>query len=1484
MKKLLKTIVFLLSVTGMASVTQAQTGSETIPPSPEVTYALSVVQTVQTNNRWVSNLAGIGKSRLPVGIKDTVAGSQVIIAIDTARLTPQGATFNAYAGITFPQTNHTLAFRARNLVFTPGGIGGGAQTQLVLVSEELFNVFPNVKLHLPANGSNYIEWDCNGFRDVHLKGEFIFDSTLIVPDSLSGAKQVTAAFEVIIKDPNNFLITTSISPFTLTQNRELSFAVTQLTADFSDIANPPDANFPSVYRQQYGSDINLWRGFYIKDLTVRLPSFLSTKSGRTTIRATDFIIDDQGVSGNITATDLFSTGECTTLWPISVESLNIQLVQSRLIGGGLGGHLKMPFLGGDSLKYFATIAENTQHDWDYHFLLQLDGNARYGMPFGGTLTLNKNSSIQFDKVSGKISGSATLNGELDINESVLNIQGIKFQDLVLTTDAPYLVNGVFDFKCNNARLSNFPISFSSLNLGIHQEKFRLGCVANMNLMNASDNTPSCSVGFYVNASVKEQLLTGYSGISYTQHTFSFDGIDVDEIKIDNLHISALTINGGIKLFKDNPTFGNGFRGSLSLTIGNILKNPVSVQAVFGSTSTLRYYHFDISALVGKIPMFPGLFLSGIMGGVSYHMTNGQTPSGKPDLRRFNEMIAGDTVAITQKQSASILSAIENYLPDSTTGLHLMAGVMLEGPSKKAFNANALLELAFRSGGSLKYIQFTGYAYLLQNVQLFNASLSVFNQNVASAQVNTNESPQSMFWAGLVVLYDNDNQVFDADLQAYLNIANIIKGANNGIIGNFKIHFDPKDWYIYVGTSVMPIGLEIANLAKATGYFMVGTKILPIQAPPQQVANILGEDMKNLDISSYLQSFASGRGFAFGARIQVNINVNPVPFFASIQAGAGADIMLQQYVGVHCKGSSENVGWNGWYATGQSFAYLQASAGIKVGRRKFCIFSAGLAALLQAQLPHPSWFKGEFGGTYSVLFGLVRGRFKIKFTIGDQCELVSDGSEIGDIQVIEDIKPADRTTGVDVFAYPQASFNIGIGQEIPMLNETTGKMENYRIKLDDCLLKNGSQIVPGSLQWNSTNDVVSVNTPDVLPPQQTLSLYVKIHWEKKVSGVWQPLMNGNGTPDTEEKSISFTTGTAPTTIPETNIAYSYPVKQQYNFHPEEYGNGYMQLKRGQPYLFTSSDSNGTYNYVARFTPSNGSTPAETSLSYNDGSRNLQFSIPHDMALGTIYNLDFVRKPMSTATPNDRNAIQTTSTTGDEDNSVNVTTKSLAGTITQSIEQDIYNSFYRTSNYATFNDKWNSMNNAQDLFDIAQGNLYVIAKRTNISETFDEVELFGKDSLTPSMIQPVALASPDWYNSIQNPLLYQLYGTSGLYISWREANDKGIGPLKAVTLSNMNTDADYTLSNNDLQNGFANARGGSLLMGYYLSYYAFRDFIDLRNAAANKYINGGILDDAAKRLLNAKGYTDLLPGQYPVQFQYILPGTKKVTTTEVVNIKF
>lgn len=1463
-------VLLLTTVSSFAQTKPADTA--------KANYVYRLLQKITDNHRLVADLQSAGKSQLPVGIPAEVGGKKIVICVDSARLTPKGAVFNAYAAVEFPQTGQKLAFAARGLPFNPGGIGGASQAKLMLVSEVSFPIFNNVDLHLLADGSNFVEWDCNGFKKVHLKGEFVFSRNLLVPDSVAdnGTAQVKAAFEADINDPNNFLLTTSISPFSLPQTRDLSFSVYELTADFSDMASPANAQFPDEYKQEFAGDINLWRGFYIKRVSVGMPAFLSGKNGRSTIEATDFIVDDQGVSGTIAGKNIMGIGESTSAWPVSIEDLSIKLLQSRLIGGGLGGHLNIPFLGSDSMKYTATIAENSMHDWDYRFTLQLPADRKFNIPLGGTMALDKNSLIEFGRVNGKIFGHALLNGSININQSVVSVEDVKFQSLELVTEYPYVINGKFDFACKKASLSNFPLSFSEIGLQAGDGKFSLGFMANLNIMNASDNSASVGAKFYVRAGATEKTITDYTGATYKKHSFAFSGIDVNKINVD-LSISAFKVKGGIELFKDDPVYGNAFSGKLSLTMP-VLNDPVTVNAIFGSKPDFRYFHFDIYAPIGKVPVYPPFFyITGILGGVSYHMTKPGNGSDKPDLEVFNaQMKNGDA---NDKMQESMMASQIGYVPDATTALHLVGGVTLASQSEKVFNGNVILEMAFRTGGGLKFIQFTGVGYLLSPKQQFDVSLPEFAK---SAPIGTsNAMPQAAFWAKIKVLYDNDNKAFHANLSVYLNILNILKGVDNGMIGEAVIHFDPKDWYIYVGRPSHMAGIDILGVAQAKSYFMMGTQIESIPPPPQEVCDILGET--NLDIASALDAYATGRGIAFGAHIKVGINVSLTPFFASIQLGAGSDIMIRQYAGVHCKGNSGEIGWNGWYATGQAYAYLQAKAGIKVGSKSFNIFSAGLAALLQAKLPNPSWFKGEFGGYYSVLFGLVKGRFKIKFTIGEECELVTGGSEIGDIKVIQDMKPDDKLTGVDVFAFPQVSFNTAVEQEMRMMN-MEDKMESYRIKLDECSVFNGSQRIIGDLQWNSSNDVLSVSTVDVLPPQQTLRFTVNLHWEKKINGAWKPLLNDDGSPAKENKTVSFTTGDAPTTIPEENVAYSYPVKQQYNFHPKEYGQGYMQLKKGQPYLFKTTDTGGTYNFIARFTPLNGAAAVETTYTYDANSRTISYAIPQNMSLGAIYNLDLVKKPVGN-TASDRNRTQTAQTSGDADNSVTITNNNLSGTITQDLEHNIYNNFFRTSNYAAFSDKWNSLNTWQDLFDIATGNLYVIAKRSSAQETFDHAELYGKNSQTQALIQTTALPSVAWYSAVQNPLLYEMYGSSGLHVSWRDEKDKGVGPLKAVNWRNLGVQGDYSLTGDDLQNSYANAKGGQLQLEYYLSWYAFQDFIDLRNAAAYQYINlNGKVGEATRRLLNAQNFTDLLPGNYPVQVQYTLPGTNKVTTTRQIQIRF
>src|SRR5690606_27847899 len=110
--------------------------------------------------------------------------------------------------------------------------------------------------------------------------------------------------------------------------------------------------------------------------------------------------------------------------------------------------------------------------------------------------------------------------------------------------------------------------------------------------------------------------------------------------------------------------------------------------------------------------------------------------------------------------------------------------------------------------------------------------------------------------------------------------------------------------------------------------------------PSNVSSLTG--LGNIMSNESLR--ATGRGFAFGSSINIGtmgrkyfISKNHIVYFyGDLSLGAGFDIMLQDYGGATCAGSGNAIGINGWYASGQAWAYLRAEVGVGVkiwGKRK-----------------------------------------------------------------------------------------------------------------------------------------------------------------------------------------------------------------------------------------------------------------------------------------------------------------------------------------------------------------------------------------------------------------------------------------------------------------------------------------------------------------------------------------------------------------------
>jgi hypothetical protein len=1402
-----------------------------------------------------------------------------VIAIDSGRLTPQAAVVNAYAMVGLPGIKDSIAFEGQNISINPGGVGGNVVSRISLVSRQVIKLSPQISLILSPKDPNYVEFDCGGFKDISLTGEFEFSKDLLVPDTANGVvlPKVIATFQVQASDLSNLLFTVNISPFRLPSLQDVSFQIKNAVADFSDLANPSGAVFPSDYQSAYQGDLSLWHGFYIQELTIKLPDYLKDGTGKPIIvSGTNMFLDGKGFTGNVSISNLLQMSNSGNDWPFSIDRIAVSFSMGHLTGGSMSGVIGLPFVSGDTLGYRAMVAEKN-NNLDLSFLVSLDENKSYSMPFGGTLKLNRGSSVGFIRKDNKLAGMANLAGSLFFNQPELNSsggEGLKFSNLQLSTESPYLLSGNFDANVNLSS-SNFPISINDIKLGVSNGKIGIGVAIGLNLMNSEDKSPAVSTTLTLLA--KETTTTkNTAGGSISTQQWEFDHIQVDRIAINNLQIAAITLSGELDFYKNNPVYGNGFHGDIKLSVQDIL-NGLTANVYFGSMPSFRYWHVDVYVPDLTIEVFGPLYINGLIGGASYQMV--KKTKWTADFDHLNKPVSSTA------PPADGLSK-GDYVPDSTAGLGLMLGVTLVVGQEKLANADAVLEIDFRKGGGLKTVEFSGGLYVL-------SGLDGRSRSTMSA---SDGPPGSVpLYAYLDMLYDADNKSFNAQLSTYVNAYGIFKGTGpQGKVGDMVMHFDPQDWYVYVGRPSSRLGLSVAGIATVQSYFMVGSKLDPFPPLPSEVQGIAGNF--NTNFMQNENAFATGGGLGFGLQVGVSVGVPgknpdgsfksglPLPVFADFSCGLGTDIMFRQYQDAYCAQNLAPIGIGGWYASGQAYAYLQGSVGVCWShcRKQVKFLSLAAAAILQAKLPNPSWFRGLITGKYSVLCGLIKGSFNFNFTVGQECDIVGPGSELGDIAVIGDMKPDDGSGAVSVFAAPQVTFNMGLNQEMQMVNESN-KIASYRVEADEIRVYNGTAEVPGTLTWNSDNTNAVLTTREVLPSQANLVFSVKLHWEKKDGGVWAPLKNLDGSPDTEVKQVKFTSGDAPGFIPAENVAYCYPVKQQFNFYKNETNKGYIKLVRGQSYLFHGSDSGRANQFAMAFAAKDMVDSLLTAVAYDSVSQQVNFTIPGALRNEVIYDLSLLKLTQPAA--GDAN-VQQTSTTSQQDanNNVTLTTNRINGTQLRGGQSFLYQSVFRTSKYNSFSEKINNFQAPSDQFNIATGNIYVILKRNEAQETFDQYEIYGQDNVFDPMVQAEATNGASWLRDIINPALYDQYNGSGLSIAWRDPKVLGMGPLKGMEVSNSVAPDKYLLEQTDIDNGFAQTKAGRVYIGYYLSYYVLQDYFELRNQVAAYYLNASVLPEEARRIMAMPEYVGMTKGDYPLMLKYVLPGTRQVTSSVPLSIKF
>jgi len=344
----------------------------------------------------------------------------------------------------------------------------------------------------------------------------------------------------------------------------------------------------------------------------------------------------------------------------------------------------------------------------------------------------------------------------------------------------------------------------------------------------------------------------------------------------------------------------------------------------------------------------------------------------------------------------------------------------------------------------------------------------------------------------------------------------------------------------------------------------------------------------------------------------------------------------------------------------------------------------------------------------------------------------------------------------------------------------------------------------------------------------------------------------------------------------NVGYAYPIINQYNFYKNEYSQGYIKLKKGQPYLFTAPTG---FFQKGRLKSGQGDQHL-FEISYNN--LTVTYALPGGLNNSKIYTLDLVNIPATQAQAIDRNVDTVTTKVSDSRGvtDVEMTTKNAEGTIETLQEKSILSYYFRTSKYSSFSEKMNSLTISTGWRRPIRINVHELGVNLQGDEMFDMMETHWTDVITPTVQFNAAFSETPWFNNIMNPLLYNGYPlTASAKIDWRDADVLGVPPSKAVFIRQYPNDRMLTEADLTGATGYGTPTEGGFV--YNVANFSDQDFYNIRAKLATAYANRPVDNPQVTQILSSL-FPGVKYGDYPVDVQYVLPGINTVTSTKRIVI--
>ncbi len=1151
--------------------------------------------------------------------------------------------------------------------------------------------------------------------------------------------------------------------------------------------------------------------------------------------------------------------------------------------------------------------------------------------------------------------------------SSMVIPYIAFQNFRLGSVAPYVNVGTWQLGSTStggqAKATGFPLILHEVGMFQSQDSSEVafGIDLELNLVPSGDQGFGARGRAFVICNVDVDPVTQLQ-------EWSFSRVRLDKLSID-IDRGGFKLHGYIQNYEKHPVYGTGFQGGIKATFQPGFS--LAVIAMFGQKEDYRYFFVD--AMLGLDPGIPvgGPFsLYGFGGGVSYHMDrvgfnnlelplssaseSGPAPEIVVPVATFLVGSLGAAFYGQQDPAAGMpplvglpsqlgmsLSGV-SYVPNRDVGIGIKAKIAFGLVKREVFNGDITFEIIFNANGGLRYIGFMGNANFL-----------------TPPRTPLNMNPQPAIGVFVDLGFDFENTAFNAYMRLQVSVppaVGVLRGAYaNNVAGEAKIHASPGGWYIYLGEPSRPIALtlDFSKLAKIAGdngendalppssstpldsnsinqplvdlnyiglavtaYLCAGSVLPPFPPPPAEVMEILGLGSDYVMTRRDHPSFDDAGGLLFGSSLRISMpELKFFIFYASFRAGVGFDMMIKNYgVDARCAHDLESdspIGFNGWYATGQMYAYIQGEIGLAIDilgfRGRYEILSIAAAAILQARLPNPMWIRGVVGGRFSILGGLISGGCQFDFEAGQECEILPGGRR--EILVIEALDPTEAVEDASVFVQPRAIFNIPVDRITPFKDSLNNFVELKPVitafTVTDVATGN---TIPGTYELDANHLVAAFRPTDILPGNQEFRIDVSIEVLQRRAGQadFEPAYLGVNAPTNQSKSGTFQTGPAPDYIPEENVAFAYPINKQTNFFRNETSEGYVQLAQGQDYLFATGPGSGPdpekWQQRIRFWQ-NQTIVSSAAYTYDTDANRIQFALPaNQLDLSTVSYFELVDVPIAAPQDIDANlvAVQTDLAENLPDGTIaddNLTevlleTRRAESQIESLQSKQLYRLDFRTSQYPTFAAKVAAWNQIQSFVQLqalqpttnAEGNPIPYLSINDFGvivsgpEGLDKYDLEGDflaEKNIPRLVRAsanLAATAQNWYATHIGPNVYDRFPRPGapfnMELYWRTPEPFLEPPLRATYVRQNNNQPLRVLVDQNIVSGQYPVTSQPIQLRYHLPYVMYRDYADYKNQvwlyATNNELPADLADFAQWNFIWP------LYGQYEIQLEYVLPG--------------